>query len=220
MPRKKKERNVQKITGKYELVPTSMLEEHPANPHKISRDDINRVKRSIKQFGFKKPILIDQNYIICAGTTAYRAGRELGLKHIPCWIDPCDSVVEFEAYMVADNRVGDFRQYEKEKEDRILNSVLGAPGIDIHNLGHSPLQLDRFLQRQRGDLGVALDVGTPEDDSGERWLTFVFKENETAQFEAVRKAFSIPDAAQLGDGKDLHAAIKRLKSLEKKTGGK
>ena len=41
------------------------------------------VKKSIEQFGFKNPIIIDGDGIIIAGHTRYKAAQELGLKEVP-----------------------------------------------------------------------------------------------------------------------------------------
>lgn len=56
---------------------------------KNPRNNDNAVKyvaESIKQFGFKVPIVIDKNNVIVAGHTRYKASKQLGLKDVPCVI--------------------------------------------------------------------------------------------------------------------------------------
>ena len=53
------------------------------NPRK-NDDAVKYVAESIKQFGFKVPIVIDKNNVIIAGHTRYKASKKLGLKEVPC----------------------------------------------------------------------------------------------------------------------------------------
>lgn len=55
------------------------------NPRK-NDDAVPYVAESIKQFGFKVPIVIDKNNVIVAGHTRYKAAKKLGFKSVPCII--------------------------------------------------------------------------------------------------------------------------------------
>ena len=58
---------------------------HEKNPRK-NDEAVEYVANSIKEFGFKVPIVIDKNGVIVAGHTRYKAAQELGLEKLPCII--------------------------------------------------------------------------------------------------------------------------------------
>ena len=60
-----------------ELVP------YDKNP-RINDQAVDLVANSIREFGFKQPIVIDRNNVIIAGHTRWKAARELGLDRVPC----------------------------------------------------------------------------------------------------------------------------------------
>lgn len=53
------------------------------NPRKNGKA-VDYVANSIKEFGFKNPIIIDKNNVIVAGHTRYKASKKLKLKEVPC----------------------------------------------------------------------------------------------------------------------------------------
>jgi ParB/RepB/Spo0J family partition protein len=59
------------------------LKPYENNPRN-NEDAIEPVAKSIKEFGFKVPIVIDKNNIIIAGHTRYKAAKKLGLNKVPC----------------------------------------------------------------------------------------------------------------------------------------
>ena len=94
------------------------------NPRK-NDEAVEYVANSIKEFGFKVPIVIDENNVIIAGHTRLKASKELGLKEVPCIIADDLSEEQIKAFRLADNKVSekaiwDFDLLDKELED-ILN---------------------------------------------------------------------------------------------------
>lgn len=76
------------------------------NPRDNSRS-VNKVMESIRQFGFKVPIVIDKNGVIVAGHTRYEASKRLKLKTVPCIIADDLTDKQIKAYRLADNKVGE-----------------------------------------------------------------------------------------------------------------
>ena len=77
------------------------------NPRK-NDEAVDYVAASIKEFGFKVPIIIDQNNEIVAGHTRLKAAKELHLKEVPCIVADC-----FATVMVAFFMFSERRKYEK-----------------------------------------------------------------------------------------------------------
>lgn len=84
---------------------------------------VEKVKNSIKEFGFNVPILIDENDIIIAGHTRYKASEELGLKEVPCIYMEHLTPVQVRAFRLADNKVAEFSDWDFEKLEEEINSI-------------------------------------------------------------------------------------------------
>ena len=100
-----------------ELVP------YENNP-RINDEAVEYVKNSIKEFGFKVPIVIDKNNVIIAGHTRLKASLELGLKEVPCIIADDLSEEQIKAFRLADNKVSEKSQWDFSKLDEELDSIL------------------------------------------------------------------------------------------------
>ena len=68
---------------------------------------------SIKEFGFKVPIVIDKDNVIVAGHTRYRAAKKLNLEKVPCIIADDLNEVQIRAFRLADNKVSEFAKWDK-----------------------------------------------------------------------------------------------------------
>ncbi|NOW86766.1 DNA modification methylase [Clostridium beijerinckii] len=81
------------------------------NPRKNEKA-INMVAGSIKEFGFKNPIIVDKDNIIVAGHTRYEASKKLDLKEVP--IIKADDLTEkqIKAFRIADNKTAEFAEWD------------------------------------------------------------------------------------------------------------
>ena len=88
-----------------ELVP------YEKNPRK---NDIatDYVAESIKEFGFKVPIVIDKNNVIVAGHTRLKAAKRIGLEEVPCIVADDLTPEQVRAYRLADNKTGEMAQWD------------------------------------------------------------------------------------------------------------
>lgn len=84
-----------------ELVP------YEKNPRK-NDDAVEFVANSIKEFGFKVPIVIDSNNIIVAGHTRYKAAKKLKLATVPCIVADDLTPGQIKAFRLVDNKVVEF----------------------------------------------------------------------------------------------------------------
>lgn len=96
------------------------LVEYWNNPRN-NDDAVEKVAESIKEFGFKVPIIIDKNNVIVAGHTRLKASILLGLKTVPCIIAEDLTDQQIKAFRLVDNKVAelaewDFGKLEEEKE--------------------------------------------------------------------------------------------------------
>ena len=73
---------------------------------------VQYVAESIRQFGFKVPIVIDGNNIIVCGHTRYKASKELGFETVPCVVADDLTDEQIRAFRLADNKVAEFSEWD------------------------------------------------------------------------------------------------------------
>lgn len=87
---------------------------------------VEKVAQSIKEFGFKVPIVIDKNKTIIAGDTRYKASKYLGLETVPCIIANDLNEEQIKAFRLVDNKVGEVAEWNftmLEEELRNINDI-------------------------------------------------------------------------------------------------
>jgi site-specific DNA-methyltransferase (adenine-specific) len=109
------------------------------NPRK-NKDAIDPVAESIKQFGFKVPIIVDKNKVIVAGHTRYQAAKKLGLTEVPCIIAEDLTPDQIKAFRIADNKVAEIATWDEKLLSEELDELKDLFAWD--KLG---LDLDEYL---------------------------------------------------------------------------
>lgn len=89
----------------------SDIKPYEKNPRKNDHA-VEYVANSIKEFGFKVPIVIDKNGVIVAGHTRYKASKKLGLEKVPCIIADDLTDEQIKAYRLADNKVSEKSEWD------------------------------------------------------------------------------------------------------------
>lgn len=128
------------------------IKPYPNNP-RFNDEAVEYVKNSIKEFGFKVPMIIDKNNEIVAGHTRYKASLELGLKEVPCIIADDLSDEQIKAFRLADNKVSEKAQWNFDLLEEELNDILN---IDMSEFNFNELNvedLDTEFELPEGDKG-------------------------------------------------------------------
>ena len=115
------------------------------NNPRFNDDAVEFVANSIKEFGFKVPIVIDKNGVIVAGHTRYKASIELGLTEVPCIIADDLTEDQIKAYRLADNKVSEKSAWNFE----LLEEELSDLDIDMNEFGFDVLpdiDIDDFIE--------------------------------------------------------------------------
>jgi len=110
------------------------LIEYENNP-RINDEAIDVVGRSIKEFGFKVPVIIDANNVIVAGHTRVKACKKLGIKEVPCIIADDLTEDQLKAFRLADNKTHEFALWDDEKLFKELEKI----EIDMLQFGFEDL---------------------------------------------------------------------------------
>lgn len=89
------------------------IKPYEKNPRK-NDEAVPYVLESIKEYGFKVPIVIDKNGVIVTGHTRYKAALQLGMSEIPCIIADDLTDKQIKAFRLADNKVSDYSLWDNK----------------------------------------------------------------------------------------------------------
>jgi site-specific DNA-methyltransferase (adenine-specific) len=115
------------MTLQIEQWPTDRPIPYARNPRKISAQAISAVAGSIKEFGFKSPIIVDAEGVIINGHTRLKAAQSLGLTVVPVVVASDLTPAQVQAYRLADNRVAEFSEWDAD----LLKIELDECPIDL-----------------------------------------------------------------------------------------
>lgn len=116
---------------KIETIKTAELVPYDKNP-RINDNAVDLVANSIREFGFKQPIVIDKNKVIIAGHTRWKAAKQLGLDEVPCVLADDLTPAQVKAYRRADNKVAEASEWDYDLLEEELDGILD---IDMSDFG-------------------------------------------------------------------------------------
>ena len=125
------------------------------NPRK-NDEAVKYVAESIKEFGFKVPIIIDSNNVIIAGHTRLKASKKLGYKEVPCIIADDLTPEQIKAFRLADNKVSEMAEWDLDLLNEELEDIID---INMEDFGFD-LNLDFEDKEVEED---DFDVEVPEE---------------------------------------------------------
>lgn len=128
--------------------PINNIKPYPKNTKKHPKKQIEQVARSIKEFGFNQPIVVDKKNVIIAGHGRYEAAKFLGMTEVPV-VQVSLTPAKANAYRIADNKLNE-SDWEKGflvDELKSLNEL----GFDISITGFS---LDDITEKKEEDDNV------------------------------------------------------------------
>ena len=109
--------------------PENLLD-RKVNPRVHDKGQMAKLKKSIREYGFKVPVLIDEHNVILAGHARCRAAVELGLASIPVVIATGWSEARKRAYVIADNRMTEISHWDIGELDRMVAALPPETGIE------------------------------------------------------------------------------------------
>lgn len=131
-----------------EFVDKKLSEITPYKNNPRNNDEaVGPVAESIKEFGFKVPIVIDKNGEIVNGHTRYKAAKKLGLETVPVIVADDLSDEQIKAFRLADNKVGEIAVWDLDLLNEELNDILD---LDMSAFGFDVLDnLDDLIEDEK-----------------------------------------------------------------------
>lgn len=106
------------------------VQPYEKNPRR-NEEAVRYVSESIRQFGFKVPIVIDKDGIVVAGHTRLKAAKKLGLKEVPCIVADDLSDDEVKAFRLADNKVAEKAKWDFDVLQEELDDIISFDMSDF-----------------------------------------------------------------------------------------
>ncbi len=112
-------------------VPIGEVRPYPGNPRRNDQA-VDAVAASIREFGWRQPIVVDADGTIVCGHTRYKAAQRLGEESVPVTVAADLTPEQVAAYRLADNKVGELAEWD----DGLLALELdGIGSIDMDQFG-------------------------------------------------------------------------------------
>ncbi len=145
-----------------ELRSTDSIRPYQKNPRR-NDSAVDAVARSITEYGFRQPIVVDEAGVIIVGHTRWKAARKLGLTEVPVHVAVGLSAEKAKAYRLADNRLNEIAEWDFEVLPMELGELKDL-GLDLADLGWSTDEVNEIMA-PAGTLGLVDpdDVPAPPD---------------------------------------------------------
>lgn len=150
------------------------LKPYEKNAKLHSEKQIKQIARSIKEFGWCAPCLVDEELNIIAGHGRVEAAKYAGIKEAPCVFIEGLTEAQYKAFVLADNRLAELGEWDREVLQEELEALKGLE-FDVTITGFE-------IEEEPADLE------TPEEDEGESntaTITFVLTNEQKEVVENV-----------------------------------
>lgn len=144
-----------KHTTEMKMVSTSKLIPYVNNARTHSQEQVNKLRGSLREFGFINPVIIDSDFNVIAGHGRLMAAKEEGIEEVPCVLVDYLTEAQKKAYILADNR---YAQDAGWDEELLRLEIESLEGMDFD------VSLTGFNEDEIADLFADSEGTGAEDD--------------------------------------------------------
>jgi len=163
-----------KTTTEMQLVPITKLVPYVNNARTHSPEQINKLRSSLREFGFINPIIIDRDYGVIAGHGRILAAKEEGIDEVPCVFADHLTEAQKKAYIIADNRMAMDAGWDEELL-RVEIEALQGENFDVSLTGFDEKEIaalfDDGSKVKEDDFDVGAELEKPAfSKAGDIWM--------------------------------------------------
>ena len=156
--------------GAIRHLPLASLKPYARNARRHGEKQVEIIARSIREYGFVNPVLIDKDDAIVAGHGRYEAAKRLGLATVPTIRLEHLTDAQVRAYRIADNRIAELSDWDEEllRLEIVDLSNLDLDGeleFDLSLTGFDTPQLDIILEGEVAGKEEAEQVELPDEET-------------------------------------------------------
>jgi DNA modification methylase len=158
---------------KIELRPLADITPYENNP-RLNDGAVDAVAASLREFGFRQPIVVDEVGVIICGHTRFKAATKMGLAEVPVHVATDLTPEQIRAYRIADNRTAELSEWNMELLPLELADLQDV-GLDWSLLGFDDRELQKMLdQGAKAGLTDPDAIPEPPDEAttvrGDIWI--------------------------------------------------
>lgn len=163
-----------KTTTEMQLVDINKLIPYVNNARTHNAQQINKLRSSLREFGFINPVIIDRDFNVIAGHGRIMAAKEEGINEVPCVFVDYLTEAQKKAYILADNRMAMDAGWDEELL-KVEIEALQAEDFDLSLTGFDESELAGFFDTSDDTKDDDFDVDAelekpPVTKSGDLWL--------------------------------------------------
>ena len=167
-------RTMSKTTTEMQLVDIHKLIPYVNNARTHNVQQINKLRSSLREFGFINPVIIDRDFNVIAGHGRITAAKEEGINEVPCVFVDYLTEAQKKAYILADNRMAMDAGWDEELL-KVEIEALQAEDFDLSLTGFDESELAGFFDTADDAKDDDFDVDAelekpPVTKSGDLWL--------------------------------------------------
>lgn len=195
-----------------EYVSSKLIKPYWNNP-RMNDDAVEGLKKSITEYGFLVPLVVDKDYVIVTGHTRFKASNDLGLDEVPVIVANHLDEAQIKAFRLADNRLSENAKWDETKLSEELRS-LGEMGFSLEFTGFTKDELDCLCGLITADCLKDLDYKTVCGD-----VTPVsFKATDTMPITVGPYRFAVPVKVFKAWETDMIAQFPKIPNLRLEIG--
>lgn len=145
-----------KTTTEMKMISASKLIPYVNNARTHSQEQVNKLRSSLREFGFVNPIIIDSDYNVIAGHGRLMAAKEEGIEEVPCVFVDYLTEAQKKAYILADNRYALDAGWDEELL-RLEIESLESMDFDVSLTGFGEDEIADLFESDEG-------IGAEDDD--------------------------------------------------------
>ena len=123
----------------------SDLKQHPKNPRKHPKELLERLKRSIGEYGFTNPVLVSKDNKILAGHARCKAAKELGISEVPVIRLDFDGA-KADAYVIIDNKLNELSEWDIPLLESLIKDIEKSD-FDVTLTGFDLTEIDELFSK-------------------------------------------------------------------------
>lgn len=169
----------------------SAIKRYPNNPRR-NQHTVDEVVKSLNEFGWRQPIVVDKDMVIVVGDTRYLAALQRGDSKIPVHIAKDLTPEQIKAYRLVDNKVGELSEWDDEKLMAEVAALVDTD-FDIASFGFSAAEMAEAAHVPKKDTRYLEDFDVMPA-SKPKWILISAPEDEAAEILATVKGLHLPNS--------------------------